>query len=233
MDNSMRNILFFRIPVCMKSAWQRGVCGSIFCLMIVAGMPERGHSEEKTVSTDIMAASPEHRENVCKETGAASPTWHLGPDYGLQMFPKGDFYRPYVADVHRTGFGIERMHVTKGKIPGAGSSRYVLKAGGYFGVVRIQPADNQDAGVQLDIGGGLDGQFDIDFFRDNIGWNGHYGMILTAAPDRDLAFKLGMQHISAHLGDESPEKLGRGRIDYSRMELASGISWNFARQWRT
>lgn len=199
---------------------------SVLFLHIFAAAPRFSHAAQSAVP-------PERPQGAGTLPGSTPAPLRLGADYLLHLFPEGDLYRPYAADPHRTGFGIERMRVSGGKIPGVGGDRYALKAGGYFGVLRLQPGGDSVAGVQLDIGGGLDGQFDLDSFQDNIGWNGHYGMTMTAVPDRALAFKLALKHISGHLGDEFDKRLGRGRIGYTRMELAPGISWQIDGQWRS
>lgn len=228
MQVMFRYLLLHKFCAGLKKAWQHGLGAGLFCLLIVTATPCGVRAEE-----GVLPAPPENPQVAGSVSSPPPAPLRLGADYLLDLFPTEDLYRPYAADPHRTGFGIARMHVSGGKIPGAGSSRYALKAGGYFGALRIQPSDNPDAGVQLDIGGGLDGQFDLDSFEDNIGWNGHYGMLLTAAPDPALAFKLALQHISGHVGDEFFERTGRRRIGYTRMELAPAVSWNIDKQWRT
>lgn len=212
--------------------WRHGLFTATFCLLAVMKTLSPVLAGEAAIRPDNMTVPTEQQQGSGTVTNTIPAPFRLG-EYHLHLFPSGDFYRPYAADPHRIGFGIQKIHVIDGKISDTGSSRYALKAGGYFGVVRIQPSDNADVGLQLNIGGGLDGQFDLDNFQDNIGWNGHYGMILTAAPDDALAFKLALQHISGHVGDEFAQRTGRGRIGYTRMELASGVSWTIDRHWRT
>lgn len=212
--------------------WRNSLRTITFCML--AGMNQLcpAFAAETNIMPDIIAdpAVPKPGTGTADQNSIARI--HLG-GYNLYLFPSGDFYRPYAADPHRTGFGIQKMHVTDGSIPDSGSSRYALRAGGYFGVMRLQPAENADVGIQLNIGGGMDGQYDMDHFQDNIGWNGHYGMILTAAADPALSFKIGVQHISGHVGDENVPSTKRGRIGYTRMELNSGVSWSINRNWRT
>ena len=221
-----------RLQAVSVRVWRHALCTIIFCLLAVTKTPSPALAEEATIRPDNMTVPTEWRQGAGTVKNKTPAPIRLGEFY-LHLFPSGDFYRPYAADQHRTGFGIQKLHVIDGKIANTGSSRYALKAGGYFGVVRIQPSDDADVGLQLNIGGGLDGQFDLDNFEDNIGWNGHYGMILTAAPVKSLAFKLGLIHISGHVGDEFVQRTGRGRIGYTRMELASGVSWAIDRNWRT
>lgn len=217
--------------VLLQTVWRYGLYTIPFCLFTVMNTPCPAFAEDITIRPDNMAVPVEQRQGAGSVTNVTPVPIKLG-EYNLYLFPSGDFYRPYAADPHRTGFGIQRIRVLDGKIPDTGSSRYALKAGGYFGVVRIQPGDDADVGVQLNIGGGLDGQFDLDHFQDNIGWNGHYGTTLTAAPNDAVAFKLGLQHISGHIGDENVPSTKRGRIGYTRMELNAGGSWAINRHWR-
>jgi hypothetical protein len=216
----------------LKTVWRHGLCSIIFFLLAVTKTPTPALAEEVAIRPDSMTVPAEWRQGAGTVKSKTPAPIRLG-EYNLHLFPSGDFYQPYAADQHRTGFGIQKLYVNDGKIVDAGSSRYALKAGGYFGVARIQPGGDADIGVQLNIGGGLDGQFDLDHDQDNIGWNGHYGMILTAAPDPAVAFKLGLQHISGHIGDENVPSTKRGRIGYTRMELNSGVSWVIGRHWRT
>lgn len=230
MQALFRNLSLRKCCACLKTVRHQGVGVGLFCLLILAGISCEARTEVEALPPGHMAPPPENPHAAGKPTSAPL---RLGADYLLHLFPSGDFYRPYAADPHRNGFGIQRMNVTDGRIPNVGGARYALKAGGYFGVLRLQPSDNPDVGVQLDIGGGLDGQYDLDSFNDNVGWNGHYGMLLTASPARPLAFKLALQHISGHVGDEFFERTGRRRIGYTRMELAPAVSWNIDKNWRT
>lgn len=149
------------------------------------------------------------------------------------MFPQGDLYPQYTADPHRLGFGIQWLSFSKTEIAESSNSRMSLKAGGRFGLLRIHPPGQADRGWQLGIEGGFDTQFDIKHSSDNIGWDGNYGLLVTAAPSRSLALKFGVLHTSGHVGDEYAERTGRRRIDYTRHELAAGMSWTINERWRT
>jgi hypothetical protein len=151
----------------------------------------------------------------------------------LLYLPSGDLYPPYAADPVRPGFAIQPVHVRKGRIGGTSSSRINLKAGGQVGLVRSQSVDNPDLGWQLSLLGGFNDQNDLHESLDNIGWDGHYGLTLTAAGRKHLAFKLGWLHVSSHLGDEYIEKTGRKRISYTREEIAAGVSWFMTERWRS
>ncbi len=150
----------------------------------------------------------------------------------LLYLPSGDLYPPYAADPVRPGFAIQPVHVQKGTIPTGGDSRINLKAGGVVGLVRSQADDNPDLGWQLSLMGGFNDQNDISHSFDNIGWDGRYGLILSAGVLKNLAFRLGVLHVSSHLGDEYIERTGRKRLGYTRQELAAGVSWFFADRWR-
>ena len=150
----------------------------------------------------------------------------------LLYFPTGDLYPPYAADPFRVGFGFQPVHVTRVDIPNTTSSRVNLRAGGQVGVVRSLSADDPDLGWQVSLIGGFNDQNDVRNSLDNIGWDGHYGIILTAMPIHDLAFKLGLLHTSSHVGDEFMERTGRARISYTRQELAAGVSWFMNERWR-
>jgi hypothetical protein len=148
-------------------------------------------------------------------------------------FPLEDLYPQYAADPHRVGFGFQYLSYTKTGIADSGNSRIDLRAGGRFGIVRVMQQGRNGRGWQLSVEGGFNALFDVDYSLDNIGWDGRYGLVLTAAPTRELAFKIGALHDSSHVGDEYMERTGRRRIGYTRHELAGGISWFINDHWRT
>ena len=183
------------------------------------------------------SAEPGAPSIVSAETGedeAAEgiPVVTLESGRTVLLFPSGDLYPQYAADPHRVGFGLQYLSFTKTRIAESGDSRVDLRAGGRFGIVRVQPQDQPGRGWQLSIEGGFNAQFDIDYSLDNIGWDGKYGLLLTKAWDQDLSFKLGALHTSSHVGDEYEERTGRRRIGYTRHELAAGISRSIERRWR-
>jgi hypothetical protein len=167
--------------------------------------------------------------------GGADPgiTLGLGKRYSLLLFPPGDLYPEYAADPYRVGFGLENAIYPATDIVNAGTERYIVKAGGLVGLFRIAPVDRPDSGVQLSFGGGYDAQFDLSQFQDAIGWDGNYGAMLTARPNRDIAFKTGVMHTSGHIGDEFSTRTGRGRLGYTRLEWLAGVAWNPARHVMT
>lgn len=144
----------------------------------------------------------------------------------LSFFPDADVFPPAAADPHRTGFGIQWMHFPRTAIPGAGDTRVGLRLGGRFGVVRTQPGGSGGSGWQFSIEGGFNAQFDRDHSLDNIGWDGRYGLLAAASPRARLAYKLGLMHDSAHIGDEYMERTGRKRVGYTRHEIAAAAAWS-------
>lgn len=150
----------------------------------------------------------------------------------LLYLPPGDLYPPYAADPFRVGFGFQPVHVSKSSIFGASDSRVSLRAGGQLGIVRTESRDDPNLGWQLSFVGGFNDQNDVRNKLDNIGWDGRYGLLLSAVPVRAWAFKFGLQHVSSHVGDEWIERTGRQRISYTRQELTAGISWFDTRRWR-
>lgn len=147
-------------------------------------------------------------------------------------FPSGDIYPPYAADPFRVGFGFQPVHVTTVDIPNTTNSRVNLRAGGQLGIVRSLSEEDPGLGWQVSLMGGFNDQNDVRNSLDNIGWDGHYGILMTAVPVHDLAFKLGLLHTSSHLGDEFIERTGHLRIGYTRQELAAGVSWFPREHWR-
>jgi len=149
------------------------------------------------------------------------------------LLPPGDLYPPYVADPHRVGFGVQWLGFTNTAIAESGESRVALRAGGRFGIIRLNSSDNGDRGWQVSLEGGFNAQFDADHSLDNIGWDGRYGLVLTTAQSRQWAFKFGVLHDSSHVGDEYMERTGRKRLGYTRHELAAGASWFPDERFRT
>jgi len=56
--------------------------------------------------------------------------------------------------------------------------------------------------------------------------------VATWKPTRDLGFRFGRLHDSAHVGDEYAERTGRTRLGYTREEWVLGASWRVARAWK-
>ena len=76
--------------------------------------------------------------------------------------------------------GVEWLAVDEAEVPDSGDARFQLSLGGIFGVVRWRPGGWAEGGVEIGILAGFDGQFDMDRGYDNIGWDGLYGLMLSA-----------------------------------------------------
>ena len=150
----------------------------------------------------------------------------------LVLFPEGDLFPVYVADPHRPGNAAMVHQYERSTVLGSGETRTSLKGGGRFGVFRLDPATPEGRSWQVSIDAGLDALFDADNKMDNIGWDGNYGLTLTTASVAPWSFKLGILHLSAHVGDEYIERTGRQRINYSREEIALGAGYRWDRGWR-
>lgn len=159
------------------------------------------------------------------------PTWTFGSGQKLTLFPDGDPYAVYLADPHRPTNAILANFITDVGIGATRSPRFGLGAGGRFGMLRIDPPNPDGRSWQLSIDAGLDALFDSQNKQDVVGWDGNYGLTVTTAA-RGLAFKVGLLHVSGHMGDEYAERTGQQRINYTREELALGVSRRFARRWR-
>ena len=157
--------------------------------------------------------------------GSAGASDEIHDQWDTTLFPVADLYPPYAADPHRAGFGVQWLNFTDTAIPDSGDSRVALRAGGRFGIVRMHPPGEEERGWQISLEGGFNAQFDADHQLDNIGWDGRYGLVTTSAPSGQWAFKFGVLHDSAHLGDEYMERTGRERLGYTRHELAAAASW--------
>ncbi|OGW48220.1 MAG: hypothetical protein A2078_08560 [Nitrospirae bacterium GWC2_57_9] len=153
--------------------------------------------------------------------------------FAVQLFPSTPLYAPYIADPHRVGFGLQVLNYTSTEIPHSGNTRFDLRTGGQFGLLRIHPRGAEELGWQISLEGGFNSQFDIDNQLDNIGWDGRYGLVVTTAQTPNLSLKFGYLHDSSHVGDEYAERNGRLRIGYTREELAAGASWLADGGWRT
>jgi hypothetical protein len=138
------------------------------------------------------------------------------------VFAPGDLlYRDYVADPRRPTFGISALALGDAGIAAAGDSRYAVRMGARFGLLRLEDAARAPL-LQLDGHVGFYGQFDRDDSTDNLGWDGFYGLDLAVPAGRRWLLQLGLAHDSAHLGDEYMEETGAERLDYTRLEYNLG-----------
>jgi hypothetical protein len=149
-----------------------------------------------------------------------------------ELFPEDLLYEPYLADSSRPTFALAFMSVQQVDVASSGDARHLVSLGARAGIVRWRPAWSPATALQLDLHAGFHGQFDRDFDTDNIGWDGIYGLSGALTRHDRLAFKVGIAHVSSHVGDEYAERTGRERINYTREELVLGASWRFAPSWR-
>jgi len=170
---------------------------------------------------------------VIPSTAAAHDETRPTQGTTVWLVPPTNFYPVYIADPRRPQMAAMVLFMQETEIPEAGDLRFGIRLGGTPGLVRFHPENDPSRGLQIDIEGGFYGQFDIDASLDIIGWDGLYGLYAAYKPRPELAFRFGARHDSAHVGDEYIEKTDRERIRYTREELIVGISWAFARQWRT
>ena len=140
----------------------------------------------------------------------------------VTLFPAGDVYPVYVADPQRPANAMLFRFNTQNGIPATAMRRTSLSAGGRFGFVRVETADRRSWQVSMDAG--LDALFDTDHSDDAIGWDGNYGITVTTASG-PWSLKVGVLHVSAHVGDEYEDRVHRTRIDYTREEVAVGVGW--------
>jgi hypothetical protein len=179
------------------------------------------------------AAGQDEAVNAQPAVEGREPTWTFGSGRTLSLFPSSDVYPVYIADPHKAENAALALIFTSPRIPDSSAQRFALKAGGRFGVLRLdRPADASARSWQLSIDAGLDFQADSQRKQDAIGWDGSYGLTLTTASGGPYSFKLAHIHTSGHVGDEYAERTGRQRIDYTRAELGLGAARRVGRGGR-
>lgn len=145
--------------------------------------------------------------------------------------PASNFYPQYIADPLRPQSAITIMWMADSDIPESRGSRFSLRLGGRWEIVRWHPEGELDRGWQIDFEGGYFGHFDRDHSFDNIGWDDLFGLYLSWLPREDLGFRTGLKHDSAHVGDEYVERTARKRIGYTRQEIVAGVNWRLTPKW--
>lgn len=171
-------------------------------------------------------AAPSHRS---RET--PDPEVGTGTELIVLPEPATHLYAPYIADPRRPNFSFQLMTFSASDVADSGERRYGVKFGGLFEVVEARSRDGSDRGWQLGLEGGFIGQFDRTRSEDLIGWDGIYGAFAAWRPSAALAYKLGLHHISAHVGDEYAERTGRRRINYTRGEVVAGLRASPGGRW--
>jgi hypothetical protein len=142
------------------------------------------------------------------------------------VLPSGLLYPLYLADPYRPTISASRHWMLDSGIPGAGDARYLFRFGARLGLLRFTPEDDSRAGLQIDAEGGWLGLFDLDSRQDSIGWEGLYGVYLTAATGGGLAAQIGLKHESSHVGDEYIDTNDYELVGYTRQELILGVSYS-------
>jgi len=168
----------------------------------------------------------------CLAMAADEPPAPDTPGLMTEWMPPSDFYPQYIADPLRPQSALVNLWMVDSDITETGDSRYSLRLGGRWGIVRRHPVGEPDRGWQIDFEGGFFGTFDKDNSLDNIGWDGLFGLYMSWLPSKDLGLRIGVKHDSAHVGDEYAERTGRRRIGYTRQEVVAGVSRRLAPKWR-
>ena len=166
---------------------------------------------------------------------AAPPSHSTGtpePEPSVKLFPSSDIYGAYVADPERPTNAISFGFYSDTKIPDTRSPRAGLSAGGRFGILRLGSTRSGGRAWQVNIDAGLDALFDMQNKEDVIGHDGIYGLSVTTASGGPYAFKVGIAHTSGHIGDEYEARTSAPRANYTRQEVALGLSRRLGRPWR-
>lgn len=162
--------------------------------------------------------------SLAQEEERADTTFRIGSNWRFELDPNDQPYPDYVADPRRPRM-LVGVGVADSEIPETSSGRVMLDLGTRYTLFRIHAGSASRNEFALDIEGGLFTQFDLGRGLDNIGWDGRYGIFAVWDWNDRIATRVGYRHISAHLGDEYIEATGRARIDYTRDDLAFGLSY--------
>lgn len=185
-----------------------------------------------SVGSDPLAARPALEAEL-----SWPPSYSVGGGWSISPIPGDDLYPRYVADPRRPRFSMTLWNVLDSEVENGGDSRVAVMLGGRYAFVRLHPDGQPGRGFELDVEAGFHGQFDAGNSLDAVGWDGYYGLGISWRPLESLAFRLSMNHDSSHLGDEyqendeedaleTPTNERRKRINYTREELALGVSWS-------
>lgn len=146
-------------------------------------------------------------------------------------FVDSRLYPDYLASPSRSTFSAQVMSFDRTDIVDTSEVRYDLKMGATFNVLRFYDVNTPRYGWQFNVEAGFHGQFDADNDTDNIGWDGVYAFSLERRASEQFAQRLGLHHVSSHVGDEYIERTGRMRIGYTRHELRYGAAWSMTPRW--
>lgn len=148
------------------------------------------------------------------------------------IFPQTQLYPHYIANPLRPAFSLQNMRFAKTEIANTSERRYNLKIGGHLGLYRKQ-AEKTNRGWQVTFGAGFHGQFDPASSQDNVGWDGIMALSLEIRNSKAFAHRVGIHHISSHVGDELIERTGIKRINYTRQEIRYGLMWFMMPHWQS
>ena len=80
----------------------------------------------------------------------------------IELFPAGDVFPVYVADPHRPTNQIATAFYSRSRIPDTASPRFLLAAGGRFGLLRLGGTTPDRWAWQLSVEAGLDADLRFD-----------------------------------------------------------------------
>lgn len=170
------------------------------------------------VSVSSMAQSPLISENS------------INFETSSEFFPQDQLYPAYIANPLRSTFSFQTLFFEQSSIASTGLRRFDLKLGGRLGVYRKVSEQRK---WQFTLEGGFHGQFDRDHTEDNVGWDGIYAMSFDVLESKNIAWRVGLHHISSHIGDEIIQRTGRTRVNYTRQEVRAGLMWMFLPDWKS
>ena len=159
-----------------------------------------------------------------KKEAPAIPIIFTTDTHNVQLFPKENFYPRYQADPRYPQSSARFIYYDHSAIHSGGGRRFNLQTGGHCEILGVTRKETPAQGFQIGIDGSLSAQFNLDSHLDNIGWDGFYHLAMTWKYCPEWAFKLAIQHDSSHIGDEYIENTGRERTEYTREEVAFGVS---------
>jgi len=206
-----------------------GVLAAAVVLAFLLGAAEARGTEAVTSSAE--QTGPSLAEETVNQEDADS---EIGSDRGSRFvfFPAGDPYPPPMAGPLQRGFGILVATLGTNEIAETRDKLLVVKFGGRYGLLEFRPRDG-GRGWQLGLEIAVFSEFDFENDFDAIGWDGTYGLSITRALSDRSALKVGVTHVSSHLGDEYSERTGATRQGYTRQELMVGLSRRWRESWRS
>jgi hypothetical protein len=132
-------------------------------------------------------------------------------------------YPRYLADPRRAQVGVSAFLASGSALPDSGGARFALDLGVRMPVFRLESGRGFRA--QFYAEAGWFGQFDTANSLDEIGWDGTYALYEAIDLGGPWRFRLGIRHLSGHIGDELVLRTGRARINYTRDEGMVGVAW--------